>query len=446
MPSIAQLAQTLRTIFHERAAIASRLSGFVQRHRQLSGPQFAQLVVAGFLAHPEASYETLVGVASGLGVQLSPQGLANRFDQRAVALLEHLLRDTFQHALAADPAVLPLLDRFVAVSVEDSTIISLPDALAPTFPGCGGNRNNARAACKLQFRWELRSGQLEGPIIQEGRAADRAVSFRERVAKGTLRIRDLGYWQLDELAQDDRDERFWLSYLKPGTALFLPDGTRSELLTLLQPDTPDQHEWAIALGVKQKIACRLLARRVPEDEVAARERRARKTAKRKHRAFSPAAQARCEWDVLVTNVPAEMLTTEEAWLLVSVRWQIELLFKLWKQHGKLDVSQGKLPERVLAELYAKLIALLLQHWLLLAGCWRHVDRSLVKAARVVRAWGERLFGALANGPHLEALLSDLVAAIGRTRRQTRRKKEPATWQLLGGTPTPLAPPLVHGTS
>jgi hypothetical protein len=423
----------MRSIFVERARIAARATSFVQRHRQLDGPQFVQIVVASFLAHPDASYETMLGVAAEHGVHLSPQGLANRFDQRALSLLELTLRATMQQALAADPVVLPLLDRFHAVCVEDSTIIALPDALAERFPGCGGNRNNAKAACKAQFRWELRSGRLDGPILHEGRAADRAVSFRERVAKGTLRIRDLGYWQLDDLKQDADDGRFWLSRLKPGTALFVADGTRTELRELLTVDTPQQ-EWAVQIGVRQRLACRLIARRVSKEEQEARKRRTAKTAKRKGRKLTAAAEARCEWDVVVTNVPCEQLSADEVWILLSVRWQIELLFKLWKSHGKLDVSRGVLPTRVLCELYAKFIALLVQHWLLLAGCWQHADRSLVKAARVVRAWGERLFRALSDEKRLEALLEDVVAAIGRVRRQTRRKAEPGTWQLLSGVP------------
>lgn len=437
MPSIAQIAQAMHAVFVERAALATRLADFVQRQRQLTGPQFVQLTVAGFLAHPDASYETLTAVASEQGIHISPQGLANRFDQRAVLLFEHTLRATLQQSLAADPAVLPLLDRFVAVSVEDSTVIALPDALADRFPGCGGNRNNAKAACKAQFRWELRSGRLDGPILHEGRAADRSVSFRERVAKGTLRIRDLGYWQLDDLKQDATDGRFWLSRLKPGTALFLADGSRTELLELLTADSPEQQEWAVQIGVRQKLACRLIARRVPKEEQEARKRRTAKTAKRKGRLLSAAAEARCAWDVVVSNVPPEVLSADEVWILLAVRWQIELLFKLWKSHGKLDVSRGVLPARVLCELYAKFIALLVQHWLLLAGCWQHGDRSLVKAARVVRAWGERLFRALGNKKRLKAILEDLVAAIGRARRQTRRKAEPGMWQLLGGTTAAL---------
>jgi IS4 transposase len=41
--------------------------------------------------------------------------------------------------------------------------------------------------------------------------------------------------------------------------------------------------------------------------------------------------------------------------LYRVRWQIELLFKLWKSQGRLDKSLGHRGERVLCEVLAKLL-------------------------------------------------------------------------------------------
>ncbi len=431
MPSIAQIAEAMRQIFQQRAEIAARFTGLVQRDRILSGPQFVQTLVGGFLADPHATYETLAEFAADLGAPLSPQALAKRVTHPAVATLADLLAATTQQVMAADPQAAPLLARFAAVTVEDSTVISLPDTLADHFPGCGGSRAHARASVKAQFRWELRSGRLEGPLLHPGRAADRAVSFRERVAPGTLRLRDLGYWQLDDLHRDHAAGRFWLMRLKPGTALFLPDGTRHDLLSLLATSCADTASWRVELGVQQRVPSRLFARRTTAEEAGKRQRRAAATARRKGRTLSPAAAARCTWEVLVTNVPEALLSAADAWVLYGLRWQIELLFKLWKSYGGLDTSRGSEPERVLAELYAKFIALVVQHWLLLAGCWQHADRSLVKGARVVRRWAERLFRALNDGPgRLEMVLAAIIDALGRAGRQTRRKKEPGAWQVL----------------
>lgn len=110
----------------------------------------------------------------------------------------------------------------------------------------------------------------------------------------------------------------------------------------------------------------------------------------------------------------------------------QVLFKLWKQHGRLDASRGTQPKRVVCELYAKFIGLLLQHWLMLAGCWTLPNRSLVKAARVVRAWAARIARALQCSERLRQTLSATIAAINRAARQAYRRKQPGTRQLLGG--------------
>lgn len=436
MSSIAQIAQAMHTVLIEQATTAASIYGFVQRQRRISGAQFVQILVGSLLAHPEASYETMVGVAADLGVSISPQGLAERFDERALACLKHVLAATMQHTFRTQPAVLPLLDRFVAVEVQDSTTIALPDTLAEQFAGCGGSHGRVAAALKAQFRWELRTGRLDGPLLQQGRASDRALDFVQRAVPGTLRLRDLGYWHLDDLAQDARDGRLWLMRLKPGTALYSLAGQRYDLLELLAEQDHNLVDLAVQLGVKQRLNCRLLARRLSEQEADKRLRQLERTAKRKGRPLSGLTRALSEWELLVTNVEVEQLSVSEAFVLRRVRWQIELLFKLWKQHGKLDESRRQQGPRVLIELYAKFIALLIQHWLLLAGCWQQADRSLVKAARVVRAWAERIVRALTDRQRLEALLSELMAALGRAGRQTRRKKQAATWQLLGGQPAP----------
>jgi hypothetical protein len=59
-----------------------------------------------------------------------------------------------------------------------------------------------------------------------------------------------------------------------------------------------------------------------------------------------------------------------------------------------------------------------------------------EGSAIVRAWAERLIRALTEQERLDRLLNELMAALARAERQTRRKKQAATWQLLGGQHTP----------
>jgi hypothetical protein len=141
----------------------------------------------------------------------------------------------------------------------------------------------------------------------------------------------------------------------------------------------------------------------------------------------------CRWTVLVTDAPAGKLAGAEAWTLYRVRWQIELLFKLWKQGNRLSRPSGADPERALAEVYAKLLGAIVQHWALLVGGWAEVDRSLAKAARWVRDNATILAGVVSRRrwDRLGEWIEDLRAELSKTARITPRKKRPSTFQILG---------------
>ena len=56
------------------------------------------------------------------------------------------------------------------------------------------------------------------------------------------------------------------------------------------------------------------------------------------------------------------------------------------------------------ELYAKLIGVILQHWLIVLFAWHDPQRSLVKLAKVVRDTGWTLMEALAGHRSLRSAL------------------------------------------
>jgi IS4 transposase len=98
--------------------------------------------------------------------------------------------------------------------------------------------------------------------------------------------------------------------------------------------------------------------------------------------------------LLVTNAPTDRLSIREALVVYRARWQVELRFKLWKQHGHLDASRSHKPWRVLTEGLAKLLGLLVQHWVVLTGSWAAPNRSLVQAAHTVRTRAMHLLSTL----------------------------------------------------
>jgi hypothetical protein len=127
MVSIPEITQAMESVVTEGASALARSSGLVQRASKLTGPLFAKTLVFGWLWNPDAPLSELCQVAAGLGLAISPQGLAARFGKGAVAFLEQLLASAVSKLVAADPVAIPILLRFSAV-ISRSTVIGLPDA------------------------------------------------------------------------------------------------------------------------------------------------------------------------------------------------------------------------------------------------------------------------------------------------------------------------------
>ena len=440
MLSVAQLAGTLQPLLTSVAEAAAEASGMIKRQGKVTGANFVQTCVFGWLGRPAASRSELAQAAATCGLAISPQGLEQRFTAEATACLKAVLEAAMRAAVAASPVALPILGRFNGVWLWDSTTVALPDALAEVWPGCGGRvATNTRAALKVQARWELSTGRLELTELQPGRGSDKAAADAAApLPAGALRITDLGYVSLARLRATAAQRVLVLCRLPAHAAVFDATGRRWEAAALLARHGRGAEvvDLDVALGVVERVPCRLVARRVAPQEAARRRRRWRKEAKREGRQVSKARLALAAWDAYLTTAPRAQLTAAEALTLVKARWQIELLFKLWKQHGHLDQWRSARPYRVLCEVYAKLLALLVQHWCPLLRCWADPCRSLVGAAGIVRQHATALAGARGCGQPLTAalgILHDALAAAGRVRDRPAR---PATArQLLA-----LAPP------
>lgn len=430
MPHVVCAMQTVLTVVADTAA---RTTGFIKRHRKLTGATFVQSLVFGWLSNPKATLEELSQAAATVGVDITPQSLDERFTKEAAETLKQVLDATVEQVVAADPQAVPLLERFNGVYVQDSSSLSLPDSLAEVFSGCGGKTDHGtQSAVKVQLRWEMLTGALCHLSLHDGRANDRQTLTSDGLPALSLRLADLGYFSLDDLKSLADKNAFWLTRIQAMCAIFDTEGNRKDLSQWLSKQPQTEVELSIRLGVEAQLECRLLAQHVSDEVASRRRRQLRATARRKGKTPSQTRLKLADWNLLATNVPAEKLTVKEAMILARVRWQIELLFKLWKSHGYIDEWRSQKPWRILCEVYAKLIAMIIQHWILLCGCWRYPNRSLAKAAKTVASHGLHLASAFASG-QVQRLV-DALTTIGRCLaagcRIYKRKTDPSTYQLL----------------
>lgn len=435
MTSIPQVAHAMGAVLTNTAQTIARATGFVQRASKLDGARFVQTMVFGYMATPDAALEDLVQTAATLGVAITPQGLEQRCTEAAATCLQQVLAAAVQQVIAADPVAIPLLQRFAGVMIQDSSTIVLPDALADVWPGCGSDTDAGSAALKLQVQVDLLTGALGGPDLEPGRAADgRSARATTHRVPGALYLRDLGYWSLAQFAALDQAGCCWLSRYQPGTVLFAADGQRwDDILDWLTAQGTDRVDAWVTLGVRQRLPARIMALRVPQEVVDQRRRRIREEARRHGRTVSARVLALAAWTIFVTNVADTHLSLPEALVLGRSRWQIELLFRLWKSHGRIDESRSQKPWRVMCDIYAKLLAVLVGHWVTLVHLWTYPDRSLPKAARLIQKHALHLASAIAVLAALETVLEVIKRGLAACCRMNRRKTHPNTYQLLMDT-------------
>lgn len=425
-----EICEGMRRILTDEANRLARPTGLIIRKRKFSGALFAHLLVLGWLHDPHASLESLAQFGASLGLSISAQGLDERFTVPAATFLRALLACASGQVIRADPVNIPLLARFSAVILEDSSTIPLPDELAGVFEGGGGSEQEGmQAALKMQVRWDLLSGQLAGPGLQDGRASDHASPLQEQpLPHGALHIRDRGYFDVQALQQEVARGVYSLTYLKGGVLLFDEQDQPLDWLLVLATSGACL-ERQVPVG-SQRAPMPLLAVRAPIAVAAERRKRLRKEAHAHGRVYQHEQDLRAGWTLVVTNVPVCLLSLQEARVLLRSRWQIELLWKLWKQYGAVDDWRSQQPWRILCEVFAKLLGLLIQHWVLLLSCWQQPHRSLVKAAKAVRSHAILLAYALAGTLALDLVLRQIQQAAQVGARLNTRKTYPNTSQVL----------------
>jgi hypothetical protein len=434
MNTIPQLKQAISAIFGDVANQLGERTGFIKRNRKLCGSSFAKAMVFGFQNNPIQTYSELSQSSAAVGVKISSQGLEQRMTAEAAKFMYQLLEQSIQQVVCTDPIVLPFLERFNGVHLRDSSVVSLPAELKDIWPGVGGSAG-ANAAVKLQVSLNYASGQLYGPVLQTGRTHDRRSPFHEMdLPAGALRLADLGFFDLDLLERDNQRGVFWLMRLKTGTGIFDSEGTRINLLPWLRSLKESRVEIGIYLGNRHRIPCRLLIERVPQEVSDKRRYRLKEYARKQQVPLSAEILELSQWTMLVTNVPVQMLTIDEAIMMLRVRWQVELLFKQWKSYARIDEWRSKKPWRILCELYAKLIGVVISHWIQVLCLWQYPDRSLFKAVKVIQKYAMVIALSLEENDLLDKVLSTISHCLGVGCSVNKRRFRQNASQLLLSIP------------
>lgn len=448
--------QHLRLLFSETAFRLARETGFVRRQSAITGSAFAQTLIFGFLSDPEATYTRLQHILGFQQVQVSKQAIEKRMTQRAAAFMQRLFEAFVGLAISTEPVAVEVLRRFEGVYLQDGSSISLPQQLHEHWRGCSNpDQPTQRSGMQLQVRLNLSTGQMQGPFVQADHKSEvKGVLAMEQtpIPVGGLWLVDMGWFAIPVMQRMSQQGRLWLTYAKSDLTMADEDGVRISLPQLM---AKHKHEQVVDVQVKvgtQQMPARLIAFQISKPEAQRRRKQINKRGKtrgkgcrrdvrvgkrhqrpsmdgRKRSSGGKKRYALADWTILLTNVPAEQLSPQEARVLLRARWQIELLWKLWKERGQLDIWRSEKPWRVLCEIFAKLMGLLVQHWLTVIGCWSDPHRSVVRASDAVQASAVCFLFALQGGIEMSWLIERVCSSMHQDTIETRRK-QPNTSQRL----------------
>tara|TARA_R110000744_G_C19316194_1_gene557179 strand:+ start:348 stop:1574 length:1227 start_codon:yes stop_codon:yes gene_type:complete len=302
---------------------------------------------------------------------ITKQAIDDRFNDRAVLFFRRILDQLLSAEFNTCKDFGGLLSRFNRVRIKDSTKFPLPKAFTHKYKGHGGGGNggksdNCESLISIQYEYDMLSGETMDLRLTDGLKNDLSDSrdFTDDIRENDLFIRDLGYCSLPYLEKIAGGGAFFLNRLPAKTVVYTAeDGCEQmdfkKIYAIMKKRNLSHMELNVLVGKKAKLPCRLVI--MPVDNATYEKRIRKATEKGKHYKYkvSQEYRAKSRLNFFITNVDKKDLDTEKVREVYTLRWQLELLFKVWKSQAKIDQIKEMKIERFECQLYSKLIWLLL---------------------------------------------------------------------------------------
>ncbi|WP_241559011.1 IS4 family transposase, partial [Oceanobacillus halophilus] len=293
--------------------------------------------------------ELCAQLCSTFDVELTSEGLNQRFNSKAVEFLKKMYQSIFSNQLAYPMVENRLFNR---LRILDSSGFNLPaDYL--DYKGASGS------GVKVQLEYELYQGSFLHLLVQEGKESDSNYPkvIRDTIQPGDLCLRDLGYFSLENLIDIEKRGGYYLSRLKNNMNLYQQNKEGRwekmdlEKITkdLQRGETLELPNIRIGYWVKEPLITRVVLTKLTEEQEEKRQAHLNKKKKKGKKPLS--AQKNISVNIYVTNIPQKMVKKEEIHSLYSLRWQIEILFKTWKSLFEIHRVKKMKKERFECHLY-----------------------------------------------------------------------------------------------
>jgi len=424
----------------EIEAIA-RETSFVQRcFAKIDGLTFLNtLMFTGFNQNELSLNDLSCQLRDKYKIEITKQGIDQRFTVRSVEFMKVVLERLLTKIISQQP-VTDSLSTFTSVRIKDSTSFQLPEDMVDKYPGSGGS--GSKATIRIQFEFDYKTGKVYDLSLHPFNNHDQtnAKDTIETINKGDLIIRDLGYINLFVLRRIAK-EAFYLNRLNSAYAYELKNGQFVLLDFVKVKAYLDKYnlnciEKEVYLGEKKEFKTRMIIERMPEKEVTERLRKAAKEARNKKRELTKDYKSRAALNIFITNVDSQIVPNDQVRTLYRLRWQVEIIFKVWKSVGKIHgIKEMKTP-RFETLLYAKLIQIMM-NWAMLWEIGKVLwltEKKIISPIKFFKTLKDRLYSlwqAFTSGVNkVASFITELYEMSARNHRLEKKKKQLSSIEIL----------------
>jgi hypothetical protein len=156
---------------------------------------------------------------------------------------------------------------------------------------------------------------------------------------------------------------YFLSRLKSKTTVYEDERGKQvlDICALAQKMKPNEVlHIPVFIGKRKFLPIFLILQKLPPEVVALKVKKAKKDHHRRMSKMTKEHLKWCEFNSYVTNIPFDWFPALILIQIYGIRWQIEIMFKVWKSVFKIDTVGNMIAERALCLLYGRLIWITLQ--------------------------------------------------------------------------------------
>ena len=304
---------------------------------------------------------------------VSKQAIDDRFSEASVAFVKELISEaiTSQVTTTLAPNELQL---FRTVRIKDSTTFGIHDSLASVFEGYGkGGGKSSKAGISIQYEFDIKSNKvfdidLNSAVMNDSKDA---ILKKGNIQKGDLIIRDLGYYSDQVIDQVVTHKAFFLSRLYSNSTVWVDNQSKERVNfqaiynQMIQTHCP-QMEMNVFIGAKRR-PVRLIIELMPDEIYQKRITKRKKQVKSSGATITEDFKIRARFNLFICNIPSNECPIETISKLYRIRWQIELVFKVWKSILQIDQIKKIKKDRFITTMYLKLLWIFI-NWKIISDC------------------------------------------------------------------------------